>query len=146
MHEIKRASLERDFMHRPSADGVINIHTARHKSSTQHKHTPKRPPLLSSQAVKACAGLFHHQSTFSPATPRMQCRRRAFVRTIKPPSSSQPSEDTVPLPVQLHLQGFCFSPLKVDAYSLVFSFPVQLQEVYHLRFLPCTAGIRFHDM
>ena len=42
MHEIKRASLERDFMHRPSADGVINIHTARHKSSTQHKHAPKR--------------------------------------------------------------------------------------------------------
>ena len=42
MHEIKRASLERDFMHRPSADGVINIHTVRHKSSTQHKHTPKQ--------------------------------------------------------------------------------------------------------
>jgi len=57
MHEIKRASLERDFMHRPSADGVINIHTTRHKSSTQLKHTPKR----------------HH-----PAL-RMQCRRRAFV-------------------------------------------------------------------
>lgn len=55
--EIKRASLERDFMHRPSADGVINIHTTRHKSSTQLKHTPKR----------------HH-----PAL-RMQCRRRAFV-------------------------------------------------------------------
>ena len=68
------------------------------------------------------------------------------VRSIKPPSSSQPSEDTVPLPVQLHLQGFCFSPLKVDAYSLVFSFPVQLQEVYHLIFLPYTVGIRFHDM
>ena len=45
MHEIKRASLERDFMHRPFADGVINIHTARHKSSTQHKHTFKRHPL-----------------------------------------------------------------------------------------------------
>ena len=55
MHEIKRASLERDFMHRPSADGVINIHTTRHKSSTQLKHTPKR----------------HHPATKQPSLPRL---------------------------------------------------------------------------
>ena len=55
MHEIKRASLERDFMHRPSADGVINIHTARHKSSTQHKHAPKR----------------HHPTTKQPSLPQL---------------------------------------------------------------------------
>ena len=72
MHEIKRASLERDFMHRPSADGVINIHTTRHKSSTQHKHTPQRhPPLLSSQnkyrhAVQYILHLYWYSHIFIP--------------------------------------------------------------------------------
>ena len=137
-------------MHRPSADGVINIHTTRHKSSTQHKHTPKRhhpatkQPSLPRLVQTYLINRGHH--AFHQPPPRMQCRRRAFVRTIKPPSSSQPSEDTIPSPAQLHLQGFCFSPLKVHTYSLAFSFPVQLQEVYHLIFLPYTAGIRFHDM
>jgi hypothetical protein len=95
---------------------------------------------LGEESMRACNINIH----LSDTTPLPQSLYG--VRSIKPPSSSQPSEDTVPSPVQLHLQGFCFSPLKVDAYSLVFSFPVQLQEVYHLRFLPCTARIRFHDM
>ena len=142
MHEIKRASLERDFMHRPSADGVINIHTARHKSNTQHKHAPQR----------------HHSTTKQPSLPRLvqmylinighhtHHSTLYGVRPIKPPSSSQPSEGTAPSPAQLHLQDFCFVPLKVHTYSPVFSFPVQLQEVYHLIFLPYTVGIHFHDM
>ena len=86
MHEIKRASLERDFMHRPSADGVINIHTTRHKSSTQHNHTPKRhqpatkQPSLPRLVQTYLINRGHHALHQPPL--RMQCRRRAFVRRL----------------------------------------------------------------
>ena len=84
--KIKRASLERDFYTALFVYNGINLHTVRHKSvlhniyPSQSHHPTTKQPSLPQLVQMYLINIGHH--TLHQPPPRMQCRRRAFVRRL----------------------------------------------------------------